>query len=71
MYKNEKGEFVDLEWDTALEKASQALLSVNPKEIAVMLGDQTDLESITALRDMMFKLSVEDLKFKSVILQII
>jgi NADH dehydrogenase (ubiquinone) Fe-S protein 1 len=71
MYKNEKGEFVDLEWDTALEKASQALLSVNPKEIAVMLGDQADLESITALRDMMFKLGVEDLEFKSVILQII
>jgi NADH dehydrogenase (ubiquinone) Fe-S protein 1 len=66
MYRNEKGEFVDLEWDNALEKASQALLSVNPKDIAVMIGDQADLESICALRDMMFKLGVEDLEFKSV-----
>jgi hypothetical protein len=35
MYRNEKGEFVDLEGDSVLEKASQAILSVNPKDIAV------------------------------------
>ena len=67
MFKNEKGEYVDLEWDTVMEKAAQAIQSVNPKDIAVMIGDQADLESITALRDMMHRLGVEDLEFKSVL----
>ena len=67
MYKNEKGEYIDLEWDSILDKTAQAIGSVNPKDIAVMIGDQADLESITALRDMMHRLGVEDLEFKSVI----
>jgi NADH dehydrogenase (ubiquinone) Fe-S protein 1 len=66
MYKNEKGEYIDLEWDSILNKTAQAIGSINPKDIAVMIGDQADLESITALRDMMHRLGVEDLEFKSV-----
>jgi NADH dehydrogenase (ubiquinone) Fe-S protein 1 len=66
MYRNEKGEYIDVEWDNIMEKTAQAIGSVNPKDIAVMIGDQADLESITALRDMMHRIGVEDLEFKSV-----
>jgi len=65
MSKDQNGNYVDIDWETALEKAANAFLNVNSKDIAVMIGDQACLESITALRDLMHRLNVEDLEFKS------
>jgi NADH dehydrogenase (ubiquinone) Fe-S protein 1 len=65
MIKDEKGNFVDIKWEDALEKAAEVLSVTEPKDIAVMIGDQADCESITALRDLMHSLGVEDLEFKS------
>lgn len=65
MMKDEKGNFVDITWENALEKAAEKLTSVNPKDIGVMIGDQADCESITSLRDMMHGLGVENLEFRS------
>jgi NADH dehydrogenase (ubiquinone) Fe-S protein 1 len=66
MYKDEKGNFVDLEWEDALDKAANVFKNTNPSDIAVMIGDQACMESITALRDLMHRIGVEDLEFKSV-----
>lgn len=63
MEKNAQGQFVDLKWEDALEKAAQVLGSTN--EIGVLIGDQTDCETITVMRDLMHRLGVENLEFRS------
>lgn len=63
---NEDGVFKDLQWETALETASKVLLNTHPDDIAVMIGKLADVESIAALRDLMHRLGVENLEFKSV-----
>lgn len=67
MKKDAKNNFIDLSWDQALDEASRILSTTNPEDITVMIGDQADIESITALRDMMHKLGVENLEYRSVI----
>ena len=66
MKRDEKGLFVDSTWEEALELASNALSTTKASDVSVMIGDQADVESLTALRDMMHRLGVEDLEFKSV-----
>jgi NADH dehydrogenase (ubiquinone) Fe-S protein 1 len=66
MKKDEKNNFIDLSWDQALDEASRVLSTTKPEDIAVMIGDQADIESITALRDMMHKLGVNELELRSV-----
>ena len=66
MIKDENGNYVDLKWEDALERAAEVFRKTNPKDIAVMIGDQACLESVTALRDLMHRINVEDLEFKSV-----
>jgi NADH dehydrogenase (ubiquinone) Fe-S protein 1 len=66
MTKDKNGAYVDLTWEEALEKAGQVLSETKPEDIAVMIGDQPCLESITALRDLMHRLGVENMEFKSV-----
>ena len=66
MQKEVNGNFVDITWDQALEEASKVLSNTNPNEIEVMIGDQADVESICALRDMMHRIGVENLEFRSV-----
>ncbi len=58
-------QYKDLKWEDALEKASEVLGNCKPEDIAVMIGDQACLESITVMRDFMHRLGVEDLEFKS------
>jgi NADH dehydrogenase (ubiquinone) Fe-S protein 1 len=65
MVKDKNGNYVDLKWEDALERASEVFSKTNPKDISVMIGDQACLESITALRDLMHRLGVENLEFKS------
>jgi NADH dehydrogenase (ubiquinone) Fe-S protein 1 len=65
MVRDNKGNFVDVKWEEALEKAAEVLSTVDKKDIAVMIGDQSDCESITVLRDLMHRLGVENLEFKS------
>lgn len=73
MIRDTKGNngVVDLTWDAALEEAAKVLSTVKAEEISVMIGDQADVESVTALRDMMHRLGVENLEFRSVIYLII
>ena len=66
MREANKNNFADLSWEQALDEATKVISTTNPKEIQVMIGDQADVESITALRDMMHRLGVEDLEFRSV-----
>jgi len=66
MKKDGKNNFIDLSWDQALDEASRVLSTTKPEDIAVMIGDQADIESITALRDMMHKLGVNELELRSV-----
>jgi NADH dehydrogenase (ubiquinone) Fe-S protein 1 len=66
MVKEKDGSFTDISWEVALEKAAAAFSATNRKDIAAMIGDQADVESITALRDLMHRLGVNDLEFKSV-----
>jgi len=66
MIKDENGNYVDLKWEDALERAADVFKKTNPKDIAIMIGDQACLESVTALRDLMHRINVEDLEFKSV-----
>lgn len=66
MIKDKSGKYTDLKWEDALEKAKLVFAETKPQDIAVMIGDQACLESVTALRDMMNRLGVEDLEFKSV-----
>jgi len=68
MMRDAKNNFADLSWEQALEEAAKVISTTNPKDIEVMIGDQADIESITALRDMMHRLGVEDLEFRSVII---
>jgi NADH dehydrogenase (ubiquinone) Fe-S protein 1 len=65
MERDSKGNYVDLKWEDALEKAAEVIGSCDPKDIAVMIGDQTDCETITVFRDLMHRLDVENLEFKS------
>ena len=65
MERDSKGNYVDLKWEDALEKAAEIIGSCDPKDIAVMIGDQTDCETITVFRDLMHRLDVENLEFKS------
>jgi len=71
MIKDENGNYVDLKWEDALERAADVFKKTNPKDIAIMIGDQACLESVTALRDLMHRINVEDLEFKSVIIILI
>jgi len=66
MIRDEKGNFADLSWEQALEEAARVISTTKSNEIEVLIGDQADVESITALRDMMHRLGVEDLEFRSV-----
>ncbi len=69
MIKDTKSNFVDLSWEQALDEAAKIMSTTNPKDIQVMIGDQADVESLTALRDMMHRLGVEDLELRSVSLK--
>jgi NADH dehydrogenase (ubiquinone) Fe-S protein 1 len=66
MTKDANGNYVDLKWEDALDSAAEMFRKTDPKDIAVMIGDQACLESVTALRDLMHRIGVEDLEFKSV-----
>jgi NADH dehydrogenase (ubiquinone) Fe-S protein 1 len=66
MIKNKDGSYVDTFWEDALSKVAEKISKTDPKDIAVMIGDQADVESLTAMRDFMYKLGVENLEFKSV-----
>lgn len=66
LMKNNKGDMVDTTWEIALGKVAQVLLGANPNKIVSMIGDQADVESIVALRDLFLSLGVEDIEFKSV-----
>jgi len=66
MQKDSNGNFADISWDEALEEAGKILSNTNPNHVEVMIGDQADVESICALRDMMHRIGVENLEFRSV-----
>ena len=66
MIKQEDGTLKDCYWDDVLELVSSKLLSVNPEDIGVMIGDEVDIEAMTALRDLFHRLGVEDLTYRSV-----
>jgi NADH dehydrogenase (ubiquinone) Fe-S protein 1 len=63
MEKKSDGQFVDLTWEDALERAAEALNST--QDIGVLIGDQADCETITAMRDLMHRHGVENLEFRS------
>lgn len=66
MIKQEDGSYLDSHWEQALQLAAERLTTVNPKDISVMLGDNVDVETLTAVRDLMHRLGVEDLEYRSV-----
>jgi NADH dehydrogenase/NADH:ubiquinone oxidoreductase subunit G len=70
MRKDSQGNFSDITWDEALEDAAKVLSTTKPENIEVMIGDQADVESICALRDMMHRIGVENLEFRSVFISI-
>lgn len=63
MEKNSLGEYIDIKWEDALEKAASVLNST--QDIGVLIGDQADCESITLIRDLMHRIGVENLEFRS------
>ena len=66
LVKNSKGELVDVSWEEALEKVASVFNNTKPNEIVSMIGDQADIESIVALRDLFHSLGIEDLEFRAV-----
>jgi len=66
MIKDKDGNMKDVSWDEALVKVAEVISKTRSEDIASMIGDQADVESITALRDLLFRLGVEDIEFKSV-----
>lgn len=61
-YIRKDGKLQPCTWDEALEAAANVLKSVNPSEIAAIVGDQADCESIITLKDVMIHLNVANLE---------
>lgn len=60
-YVRKDGKLQPVSWDEALDVVRQALTTVRPQEIAAIVGDQADCESIIALKDVMTHLGVVNL----------
>ena len=67
LIKNNEGNMGDVSWEVALDKVAEVIRGTNPKDIVSMIGDQADVESIVALRDLFLSLGIETMEYKSVI----
>ncbi|KAM3131755.1 hypothetical protein pb186bvf_016151 [Paramecium bursaria] len=62
-YRDAQGNFVDLTWEEALNKAQQQLL-VKGDEIVGVIGEFADIESIVALKDLLNKLDSDNFEIR-------
>ncbi len=60
--RDEKGKLKTATWDEAFDKIAQTLSPLKGSEIAALVGDLADSESIKALKDLMTSLGVENLQ---------
>jgi NADH dehydrogenase (ubiquinone) Fe-S protein 1 len=70
LVKDANGNLVDCSWEVALEKVAEAIGKVRPNQVVSMIGDQADVESIVALRDLFLSMGIENLEFKAVCIHI-
>lgn len=61
-YIRQNGKLLPATWEAALQAVASVLTSVQPQEIAAIVGDQADCESIIALKDVMTNLGVPHLE---------
>jgi len=61
MVKKDDGSFAELKWPEAMTLLSKKLKSYAPTEMAGMIGTFTDIETITAFRDLMHRLNVDNI----------
>ena len=59
--KDIKGHLVACSWEEAFKTLTEKIKSINPKEIAALVGDQACLESVVALKDLMVEFNVENI----------
>ncbi len=68
LIKDKNGNLTDCTWDQALTRAAEVISQTRPNDVVSMIGDQADVESVVALRDLFHRLGIEDIEFKSVII---
>jgi NADH dehydrogenase (ubiquinone) Fe-S protein 1 len=60
------GTFQDMDWENALALGAEMINKTKPNEMCVIIGENADVESIVATRDLFLRLGCENLNFKSV-----
>jgi NADH dehydrogenase (ubiquinone) Fe-S protein 1 len=53
------GDFQEIGWEKALNLAASKIAGARPEEICGSVGELSDLETLTALRDLVFRLGGE------------
>lgn len=66
LIRNEHGEYTELKWEEAIKIAADKFKNTNRKEIAGILGDMNDVETIVALKDLFARIDSENLFLNSV-----
>lgn len=65
MVKKDDGSFAELRWPEALQLLAQKLRQYAPEDMAAIIGNFSDIETITAFRDLMNRLNVDNLDVRS------
>lgn len=65
MVKKDDGSFAELKWPEAMSLLAQKLRSYQPEDMAGIIGTFADLETITAFRDLMHRLNVDNIDARS------
>ncbi|CAD5125050.1 DgyrCDS13293 [Dimorphilus gyrociliatus] len=66
MIKDESGNLISVDWETALLRVCDAITSVKGAEIAAIAGGQVDAEALIAMKDLLNKLGSESLNTEEI-----
>lgn len=61
LLRSADGSFKELTWEEAMQIAAQKLTSVKPDEIQGIIGQFSEVESVLAFRDLLYKLNCENI----------
>lgn len=65
LYRNDRGEFEELTWESAMALATQKFSEINGADMSAIIGSFADVESVVALKDFMNRLDCDNFEVRS------
>ena len=66
MQRVSDGTFKDMTWENAMALGAEMMNNTKPEDMCLIIGENADVESIVAIRDLFLRLGCENLNFKAV-----